>query len=35
MNNYDSGVRRYNEERIVSSINGFGESGQLHAKESN
>ena len=32
---YDKGTKIYNEAKITSSINGIGETGQLHVKESN
>ena len=32
---YAKGDRKYNGEKTVSSINGFGKTEQLHAKESN
>ena len=32
---YDKEVRIYNREKITSSINGVGKTGQLHAQESN
>ena len=30
---YDKGARKYNEEKIISSISSAGKTGQLHVKE--